>query len=187
MYRLLSFMACACVCLGLADVAQADSAPVAKLPTIVCEGNETNLQIYLKIHEVLFSERDTSRVEEFYASEIISHNVDSGGGSARVVTSAQLAAMWERSKRMDPERVLADDLIICSGDFVVVRTTVHNADNSGVRGNPPTLKSYSITATDIYRFENGRVVERWGNADLVSMFDQIGYTFVPKATLSATH
>jgi hypothetical protein len=84
MYRLLSFMACACVCLGLSDVVQADSAPVAKPPTAVCEGNQNNLQSYLNIHEVLFS-------------------------------------------------------------------------------------------------------ERWGNADLVSKFDQIGYRFLPKAALSATH
>lgn len=185
MYRLLSFLFCTCACLGALAVARADTSVAAKPPTIACEGNETNLQTYLKIHEVLFTERDTTRVEEFYAPEVISHNVDSGGGGARVVNSAQLAAMWDRSKRQDPERVLADELIICSGDFVVVRTTVHNADNSGVGSYPPTLKPYSVTATDIYRFENARVVERWGNADVVSMLDQIGYTFVPKATDAA--
>ena len=42
-------------------------------------------------------------------------------------------------------------------------------------------KSYAISGIDIYRFENGKVVERWGNADLVSMYRQIGYTLTPPA------
>jgi len=58
---------------------------------------------------------------------------------------------------------------------------VHGTDNAGYEGNPPTGKSYSISATDIYRFENGKVVERWGNSDLVSMYKQIGYKLTPPA------
>jgi predicted ester cyclase len=44
-----------------------------------------------------------------------------------------------------------------------------------VLGHAPTGKPYSITATDIYRFEDGKVVERWGNADLVTLFRQLGF------------
>ena len=161
-------------------------ATVAKAtkPVISCDGNEKNLQTYLKIHDVLFMQRDASRVGEFYAPEVISHNLDSGGGGARPVKNADMAAMWTASKKYDPKRVLADDLILCSGPYVVVRTTMHGSDNFGYEGNKPTGKSYSISATDIYRFENGKVVERWGNANLVSMFKQIGYTLTPPSAPS---
>jgi predicted ester cyclase len=164
---------------GLAAPQVGLAADAAKQPVIACEGNERNLQTYLKIHKVLFMDRDSTRVEEFYAPEVISHNLDSGGGAARPVKSSAMAAMWAASKKNDPGRVLADDLILCTGDYVVVRTTLHGTDNTGVEGWPATGKSYAISATDIYRFKDDKVVERWGNADLVSMFRQIGYTLVP--------
>ena len=38
--------------------AQAADAPAAKKPTIACQGNDKNLQTYLQIHKVLFTDRD---------------------------------------------------------------------------------------------------------------------------------
>lgn len=149
-------------------------------PTIVCEPDAPNLRTYLQMHRVLFMDRDDGRVEEFYAPEVISHNLDSGGSGARRVKSSALAAMWKASREQDPGRVLDDELILCAGDYVVVRTTLRGRDTTGVDGWPASGKAYALTATDIYRFENGRVVERWGNADLVSMLRQVGYAFVPK-------
>jgi predicted ester cyclase len=167
----------------LAPVSQAAEPAAAKPagPTIACSADDPNLKTYLQMHDVLFMERDGSRVGEFYAPELISHNLDSGGGSAMRIKNTDLARMWAASKKNDPERALVDDLIICHGGFVVVRTTVHGKDNVGFEGNPPTGKSYRVTATDIYRFENGKVVERWGNSDIVSMYKQIGYTLTPPA------
>ena len=155
-----------------------DSPKKEKGPTIACNGSRQNLQTYLQIHKVLFTDRDATRVAEFYAPDVLSHNQDSGGDRTAKVTTAQLAAMWAASKKNNPERVLDDNLIICSGDYVIVRTTVHNSDTTGVDGNAPTGKPYAISAIDIYRFENGKVVERWGNSDLVSMYRQIGYQIV---------
>lgn len=152
---------------------------LAATPTIACKGDEKNLATYLQIHKVLFMERDASRVEEFYAPEVISHNTDSGGSGARKVPSKQLAAMWASSKKNNPERVLDDELILCADDFIIVRTTLRSNDTTGVAGNAPTGKAYVTTATDIYRFENGRVVERWGNSDVAGIYQQLGFKVVP--------
>ena len=171
--------------LAAAPSLEAADAVAPKKPTIACQGNEKNLQTYLQIHKVLFTERDSSRVLEFYAPEVLSHNQDSGGNVVTKVKAEQMGAMWAASRKYNPDRVLADDLIVCAGDYVTVRTMVHNSDTTGVEGNPPTGKSYVISAIDIYRFENGKVVERWGNADLVSMFRQIGYTMTPPASLKS--
>jgi predicted ester cyclase len=149
-------------------------------PVVNCPGNHKNLKIYMKIHDVLFTQRDGSRVGEFYAPEVVSHNMDAGGSVARKVNNQQLAAMWNASKRNDPERRLVDDLILCSGDYIIVRTTIHAHDNTGFAGNPPTRKPYVISATDIYRFEKGKVVERWGNSDLMSLIEQVGLAVTPK-------
>ncbi|MEZ5499400.1 MAG: ester cyclase [Steroidobacteraceae bacterium] len=151
---------------------------------IVCDGQEGNRDQYLRMWQVLFMERDASRVAEFYASQVVSHNSDAGGAGS-VVTSEQLAQFWSLSKKVNPERVLDDELIICSGDYVVVRTLVRSTDKMGMFGQPPTGKSYSTTAIDIYRFVDGKVVERWGNSDLVSIAQQLGYEVAPRAETKA--
>ena len=144
---------------------------------IHCDGNTENLNTYLEIHKILFSDRDTTRVEEFYADEIISHNNDAGGPGS-LVKSEDMAAMWEASKKNNPERVLEDELILCVDDFVVVRTTIKSSFNTPLAGYEPTGQPYEATAIDIYRFENGKVVERWGNADVAYIFRQLGFKMV---------
>ncbi|MEY4358499.1 MAG: hypothetical protein RL469_1825, partial [Pseudomonadota bacterium] len=116
----------------------------------------------------------------FYAPEVISHNSDAGGAGVMRVKSSQMAAMWASSKKNNPERVLDDDLILCADDYVIVRTTLKSLDTTGVAGNPPTGKPFAVTATDIYRFENGKVVERWGNSDVAGIYMQLGFKVVPK-------
>ena len=147
-------------------------------PRIHCDGHEDNLATYQEIHRILFMERDTTRVTDFYADEVISHNEDTGGAGARSVTPELLEQMWENSKKVDPDRVLEDELILCVDDFVVVRTTMRGNNGGPVLGEPPTGKDYAITATDIYRFEDGKVVERWGNADLITLYRQLGFRMV---------
>lgn len=144
---------------------------------IHCDGNTENLNTYLQIHKVLFMDRDTTRVEEFYADEIISHNNDAGGPGS-IVRPDDMAAMWDASKKNNPERVLEDELILCVDDFVVVRTTIKSHFNVPLAGSPPTGEPYQATAIDIYRFEDGKVVERWGNADVAYIFQQLGFKMV---------
>lgn len=158
-------------------LATALAAPAAAQVRIHCDGQTENLNTYLEIHKVLFSDRDTTRVEEYYADKIISHNNDAGGPGS-LVSSDSMAKMWEESKKNNPERVLEDELILCVDDFVVVRTTIKSSFNTPMAGYPPTGEPYSATAIDIYRFEDGKVVERWGNADVAFIFRQLGFKMV---------
>ena len=150
-------------------------------PEIHCTGNEANRDTYLQIHQALFMERDTTRVREFYADEIISHNNDGGGSGVFTVIPDQMATFWKESKKNDPSRVLDDELILCIDDFVVVRTTVTGINEGPILGHPATGKPYSATAIDIYRFQDGKVVERWGNADVISRYRQLGFKVVPES------
>ena len=144
---------------------------------IHCDGQTENLNTYQQIHKILFTDRDTTRVEEFYADEIISHNNDAGGPGS-IVKADDMRKMWDASKKNNPERVLEDELILCVDDFVVVRTTIKSSNNTPIMGYPPTGQPYEATATDTYRFENGKVVERWGNADVAYIYRQLGFKLV---------
>ena len=72
---------------------------------IVCDGNEKNRDIYLRMWKILFMDRAGERAAEFYAPQVVSHNSDAGG-PGRLVSPDDMAKMWEKSKQVDPGRVL---------------------------------------------------------------------------------
>ena len=143
---------------------------------IHCPEQEDNLQTYLAMHQILFMERDTSRVAEFYAEGFISHNRDEGGGSRRRVSHDDMKAMWERGKRNSPDREIVNNLILCVDDYVIAQVTVKGTRLGPLPNLAPDEKGryYEASAIDIYRFENGKVVERWGNNDRVTIMRQLG-------------
>jgi len=105
---------------------------------------------------------------------MIAHDNDAGGpGELR--STDDMVRMWDNSRIHEPDRVLDDELILCVDDFVVVRTTLRSNFNRPLAGIEPSGEPYAFTATDIYRFEEGKVVERWGNADLAFLFRQLGF------------
>ena len=151
--------------------------PATAEPIIQCDGEEENLQTYLEMHKYLFMERDTSKVADYYADEFISHNNDRGQGTdVRRLTPDYMAKRWDQSRELEPGRTLEDELILCVDDFVVVRTLLKSNFARPIAGIEPTGEPYQYTATDIYRFEDGKVVERWGNNDFAYVYRQLGFS-----------
>ncbi|MEQ8510544.1 MAG: ester cyclase [Rhodospirillaceae bacterium] len=146
----------------------------AAAPEIHCDGQEENLSRYLALFEVLFEQRDGSRAGEFYADEFISHNSDANGAGRVIGRPAQLERMFNASKDASPDRVLVNDLIICKDDMVSTRMTVSGTQTGEMMGAPATGRKFQFTAMDIFRFEDGKVVERWGNADHLVLIRQLG-------------
>lgn len=144
--------------------------PGALATTTYCEGNEEMLQTYLEMTDILFNKRESHRASEYYADSFVSHNADEGGANTTTHTPAHMEAMWENSKRRTPNRVLTNDVIICKENLVIARVTMKGTMAEG----PATGKSFDVTAIDIYRFEDGKVVERWGNNDGITMMRQLG-------------
>ncbi len=171
--------------LRLALLLLACSSPVAAAE-IHCDGNQANLKIVEEMTDVLFNKRDDSLAPRFYADTVVSHNVDSGvAGGVQNVPVTDMQKMWRNSKAAMPDRKLVNDLILCSGDIVTVRTTMSGTMTGSMYGLPATGKAFNISAIDIYRFKNGKVVERWGNNDQVTMLKQLGLLETVAKTLSA--
>lgn len=139
-----------------------------------CEGQEENLKRYLEMFEVLFVQRDGDRAGEFYADPFISHNSDGGGADTTLARPERMGIMFKASKAASPDRTLVNDVIICSDDMVSTRMTVSGTQTGVMMGNPPTGRTFKFTAMDIFRFADGKVVERWGNSDTLILIRQLG-------------
>jgi predicted ester cyclase len=167
--------------MGLALMAATSSASRETQPSggaeISCGGHSENLATYLEMSQVLFNDRQAERVGEFYAEDFVSHNVDEGGTGARIVKLVDMQNMWRSIEQIEPDREVINNVIICNGDLVVAQVTTQGTHvGEGLVGNPEGGRRYKTSAMDIYRFKDGKVIERWGNNDLVAKARQLGQT-----------
>lgn len=92
---------------------------------------------------------------------------------------------WNVETVADLKRLIADararfqlhnviEDTIASHDKVVVRLTSQGRHVSEAFGIPPTGKTTSMQTIEIYRFEDGKIAERWVVSDTVSLMLQLG-------------
>ncbi len=73
-----------------------------------------------------------------------------------------------------PELHIAIEDMVGEGDRVSWRLRVRGTQESEFRGVPPTGKEVTFGAQYIFRFRDGRIVERWTNFDRLGVLVQLG-------------
>ena len=75
-------------------------------------------------------------------------------------------------------RITIED-IIGENDTVAWRLSVTGTHEAEFRGVAPTGKRVAFTAQYIFRFRNGKIVERWTNLDRLGVLIQLGAVPAP--------
>ena len=78
-----------------------------------------------------------------------------------------------------PDLTINIDDLIGDGDKVVWRITASGTHNGPFQGVPATGKSVKFGAHYTFRFENGKIVERWSTIDRLTLLVQIGAVSLP--------
>jgi predicted ester cyclase len=73
-----------------------------------------------------------------------------------------------------PSSSISAEDMIAVGDKVVTRWKFRGNHQGEFQGIAPTGKDVTTTGIIISRFENGRVVEEWEEANLIGMMQQLG-------------
>ena len=60
------------------------------------------------------------------------------------------------------------------GDKVAARFTAHGIHKGSFMNLPPTGKPITMTGIEIFRIENGKIAELWGEANLLGLMVQLG-------------
>jgi steroid delta-isomerase-like uncharacterized protein len=81
-----------------------------------------------------------------------------------------------------PDLHLTIDDLIAEGDQVVFRITLRGTHQGAFMGISPTGKPVTVTAIDIARFVNGKIVEHWGQMDALGLMQQLGVIPAPGQT-----
>lgn len=69
--------------------------------------------------------------------------------------------------------VTIDDLM-ADGDKVTCRFTARGVHKGEFMGLPPTGKPIVMTGIEIFRLQNGKIAELWGEANLMGLMQQLG-------------
>ena len=78
-----------------------------------------------------------------------------------------------------PDLTINIDDLVSEGDKVVWRITASGTHNGPFQGVPATGKSVKFGAHYTFRFENGKIVERWSTIDRLAVLVQLGAVSLP--------
>jgi predicted ester cyclase len=142
---------------------------------VQCKGKEAMLERYLGLFDNVFNGRKVEMISEYIADDFLSH--DTAPNTPRGPEAIRLLVV--NMAKSFPKRKLTNELIMCSDDLVMAYQTVEGTNDGPLFGGPPTGKSFNFKWVDIYRFKDGKVVERWGAGDALGMMNQLGFKLVP--------
>lgn len=69
--------------------------------------------------------------------------------------------------------VTVEDMI-AEGNNVAARFTAHGIHKGSFMGLPPTGKPITMTGIEIFRIKDGKIIELWGEANLLGLMQQLG-------------
>ena len=91
----------------------------------------------------------------------------------------QIVAAWRTG--FPDGRMVIDDLI-GEADKVVIRMTWRGTHQGDFYGIAPTNRQVSVTSIGIDRVVNSKIVEGWGEVDMLGMYQQLGVIASPGST-----
>jgi steroid delta-isomerase-like uncharacterized protein len=78
-------------------------------------------------------------------------------------------------RRMLPDLNIEVEAMVAEGEMVVSRYTSTATDSVGYMGMPPTGKKIRTSATQFFRFDNGKIAESWAVRDDLGTLRQLGH------------
>ena len=77
-------------------------------------------------------------------------------------------------RRAFPDLRLTIEDMVAEGEKVSIRITLRGTHQGEFMRVPPTGKQIAVGVVDVARFEDGKVVEQWGQSDLLGLLQQLG-------------
>lgn len=132
-------------------------------------GIEENKALVRRLYAILDS-GDVAALDEIIAEDYLDHAPPPfpGLGTGRDAVKQAFRLFWEAT----PGRHEIEDQV-AEGDKVVTRLTAYGRHESDLPGIPRTGNELRMTATVIHRVEDGRLVEKWSDKDVLGFLQQL--------------
>lgn len=134
-----------------------------------------------------FNLGDWDAVDRLFAPDYVDHdpyraNLPPG--------PAGVKQAWTGFRAAFPDLHATIEDLIAEGDKVAVRGAIRGTHLGELMGIPPTGKRVTMTLIDVNRIGGGKLAERWAEADMLGMLQQLGVVpgppdAVPEAVMAA--
>ncbi|MBW1296025.1 ester cyclase [Aquimarina litoralis] len=135
------------------------------------EQNNANKQILKKLIEEAFNNRNLDILEDVLHPDFINHQevfplkAKKGPEVFRELYSVFFHIFSD---------VKADYThIISEGEYVMARDFITGTNDGEINGNPATGNKVKFEVFHLYRIKNGKLIERWGLTDDLSLMNQL--------------
>lgn len=136
---------------------------------------EQNKTIVSEFIDALFSRGELDAVDRYLAPEFVNNDPPFGVSTDREgmrTASAMLRAAF-------PDWHSDQHLVVGEGDIVVEHFTASGTHSGEVMGVPATGERMALKGINIFRVDDGRIVERWGRLDDLGFLSQLGVVRPP--------
>ena len=138
-------------------------------------GTEDNKALVRRFYEEI-DQGNLAAMDDLVAENYVDHSPPPfpGIGEGREGLKQAFEIFW----RATPGRHEIEDQI-AEGDKVVTRLTAYGKHEADLPGIPATGNELRMTATVIHRIEDGRLVEKWSDKDVLGFLVQLGVISMP--------
>jgi steroid delta-isomerase-like uncharacterized protein len=133
-----------------------------------------NKELLRKAAQAFNTVDDRSAWYGFHAESVKAHGLGPGALDKAGMKNFY-TALWGGF----PDLKIEIDELVGEGDEVVWRITASGTHDGAFQGVPATGKPVKFGAHYTFRFENGKIVERWSTIDRLSILMQIGAIALP--------
>ena len=141
---------------------------------------EENKKLVLHWKDEIWNKRNLNIVDELYSTDYIGHIVGAPGPVRGRETLKRMIVPYFAAFDIH----ITSEFLVAEGDMVAVYDTFNFKHTGAFQGIPPTGKEAILTSTDIYRIVDGKIVEQWTEANMLSLMQQLGV--IPAPTRSGS-
>ncbi len=137
---------------------------------------EQNKQLVLRWKEEIWNRRNVGAIDESFAPDYVGHIAGVPGPVRGRAGLKQLVAGYLAAFDIHD----TPEFLVAEGDMVVIHDTYRFKHTGEFQGIAATGKEATLTGTDIYRVADGKFVEQWVEADMLSLMQQLGLLPAPE-------
>ena len=136
---------------------------------------EDNKALLRRYYDEVINKKNLAAIDEFIDPQMVDHTLPPGV-PAGIEGQRQVLSMYSTAF---PDTHFTVEDMIAEGDRVVARLSVSATQHGAFLGLPPTGKHVRFTGIDIIRIAGGKLVEHWGEMDMLGLLQQLGVVPLP--------
>ncbi len=130
---------------------------------------DTNVKAQERMAEIINTGKLDS-LDEVLAPDVVDHDPASDQGPG----PGGFKDMFTAMRTAFPDLKVAPATLVSDDEHVALAYTITGTHDGDFQGVAPTGKKVSVRGMQIGRFEDGKIVERWGSSDELTIMRQIG-------------